>query len=178
MKVSPLKIPDVKLIEPNVFKDDRGFFYESFNQHQFNEAIGDNITFVQDNHSKSFKGVLRGLHYQEIPFAQGKLVRVVSGEIFDVAVDIRKESPSCGEWVSEILSSKNKKQLWIPEGFAHGFVTLSDCAEIAYKVTNYYNSAYEKTINYNSPIFNIKWPVKTSQIVLSKKDTYGSDNIY
>ena len=129
----PLKIPDVKLIEPDVFEDERGFFYESFNQQKFNEAIGQNITFVQDNHSKSSKGVLRGLHYQEEPFAQGKLVRVIAGDVFDVAVDIRKGSSTYGQWVSEVLSAENKKQLWIPEGFAHGFMTLSSYAELLYK---------------------------------------------
>ena len=133
MKVTSLKIPDVKLIEPDVFEDERGFFYESFNQQKFNEAIGENITFVQDNHSKSSKGVLRGLHYQEAPFAQGKLVRVVAGEVFDVAVDIRKDSPTYGQWVSETLSAENKKQLWIPKGFAHGFLTLSDKSDFVYK---------------------------------------------
>ena len=178
MKITRLNIPEVIVIEPEVFEDERGFFFESFNQKKFNQAIRREVFFVQDNHSKSKYGVLRGLHYQEAPFEQAKLIRVISGEIFDIAVDIRVESMSYGQWVACELTAQNKKQLWIPEGFAHGFVTLSDCAEIAYKVTNYYNSAYEKTINYNSPIFNIKWPVKTSQIVLSKKDTYGSDNIY
>ena len=137
MKVTPLRIPDVKLIEPEVFEDERGFFYESFNQQKFNEAMGENISFVQDNHSKSSKGVLRGLHYQEAPFAQGKLVRVVTGVVFDVAVDIRKESPTYGQWVSEVLSAENKKQLWIPEGFAHGFLTLTDATEFLYKTTNF-----------------------------------------
>ena len=137
MKVTPLKIPDVKLIEPDVFEDERGFFFESFNQQKFNEAIGQDVTFVQDNHSKSSKGVLRGLHYQEAPFEQGKLVRVIAGEVFDVAVDIRKGSPTYGQWVSEILSAENKKQLWIPEGFAHGFLTISSEAEFIYKTTSY-----------------------------------------
>ena len=171
MKVSPLKIPDVKLIEPDVFEDERGFFYESFNQQKFNEAIGENITFVQDNHSKSSKGVLRGLHYQEAPFAQGKLVRVIVGEVFDVAVDIRKESPTYGEWVSEILSAENKKQLWIPEGFAHGFLALSDCAEFLYKTTAFYSKTHEKTIPYNHKDFDISWPEIDTQITLSQKDT-------
>ena len=139
MKAISLKIPDVKLIEPDVFEDERGFFFESFNQQKFNEAIGLDVTFVQDNHSKSKKGVLRGLHYQDEPFAQGKLVRVICGEVFDVAVDIRKDSTTYGQWVSEILSGDNKKQLWIPEGFAHGFLTLSDMAEFLYKTTNFYS---------------------------------------
>lgn len=133
MKVTDTKIPDVKVIEPTVFEDERGFFFESFNQNKFKEAIGYSTAFVQDNHSKSSKGVLRGLHYQLPPHAQGKLVRVVQGEVFDVAVDIRKSSPSFGQWIGETLSAVNKKQLWIPEGFAHGFVALSETAEFLYK---------------------------------------------
>ena len=125
MKVTSLKIPDVKLIEPDVFEDERGFLYESFNQKKFNEAIDQEIIFVQDNHSKSSKGVLRGLHYQDPPYAQGKLIRIVAGEVFDVAVDIRKGSPTYGQWLSETLSEGNKKQLWIPEGFAQGLLTIS-----------------------------------------------------
>ena len=169
MKVTSLKIPDVKLIEPDVFEDERGFFYESFNQQKFNEAIGENITFVQDNHSKSSKGVLRGLHYQEEPFAQGKLVRVVVGEIFDVAVDIRKDSSTHGQWVSEILSAENKKQLWIPGGFAHGFLTLSNEAEFLYKTTDFYNKEAERLIHWNKNDFDIKWPF-LKNIILSDKD--------
>ena len=137
MNVIPTKIPDVLIIEPKVFGDDRGFFFESFNQKAFNEATGLNVTFVQDNHSKSAKNVLRGLHYQ-VQQPQGKLVRVVQGEVFDVAVDIRQGSPTFGQWVGEILSAENKRQLWIPEGFAHGFLTLSDKAEFLYKTTDYY----------------------------------------
>ena len=144
MKVIPLKIPDVKLIEPDVFEDERGFFYESFNQQKFNEAIGQDILFVQDNHSKSSKGVLRGLHYQEEPFAQGKLVRVIAGEVFDVAVDVRKDSSTYGQWVAEVLSWENKKQLWIPEGFENGFLTLSNEAQFLYKTTDFYNKESEK----------------------------------
>jgi dTDP-4-dehydrorhamnose 3,5-epimerase len=171
MKVTSLKIPDVKLIEPDVFEDERGFFYESFNQQKFNEAIGENITFVQDNHSKSSKGVLRGLHYQEAPFAQGKLVRVVVGEIFDVAVDIRKDSQTYGQWVSELLSAENYKQLWIPEGFAHGFLTLSDKTELIYKTSNFYSKKNEKTIFYNDQSLKIKWPLElVDKIILSEKD--------
>lgn len=170
MKASPLKISDVKLIEPNVFEDERGFFYESYNQQKFNEAIGKEISFVQDNHSKSSKGVLRGLHYQEPPFEQGKLVRVASGEVFDVAVDIRSDSPTYGQWVSQILSAENRKQLWIPEGFAHGFLTLSDDAELLYKTTNFYNQASERTIRFDSNLFNIEWPILDCQIILSAKD--------
>lgn len=171
MKVTSLKIPDVKLIEPDVFEDERGFFYESFNQQKFNEAIGKNITFVQDNHSKSSKGVLRGLHYQETPFAQGKLVRVVAGEVFDVAVDIRKDSPTCGQWVSEILTAENKKQLWIPEGFAHGFLTLSSHAEVLYKATNFYNKDLDKSIHWKNNEFNIMWPNINAPLITSKKDS-------
>ena len=136
MKVTALSISDVLLIEPQVFSDDRGFFFESFNQNKFEEAVGHKIHFVQDNHSKSVMGTLRGLHYQLPPKAQGKLVRVIQGEVFDVVVDIRKSSPTFGQWLGEILSADNKKQLWIPEGFAHGFMTLSDTAEFAYKTTS------------------------------------------
>ena len=169
MRVTPLKIPDLKLIEPDVFEDERGFFYESFNQQKFNEAIGQEITFVQDNHSKSSQGVLRGLHYQEAPFEQGKLVRVIAGEVFDVAVDIRKESPSYGEWVSETLSAENKKQLWIPEGFAHGFLTISSEAEFLYKTTSFYSKMHEITIDYLNNSFDINWPLK--EVHLSEKDS-------
>ena len=136
MKITDSKIIDVKVIEPNVFEDERGFFFESFNHKKFEDAIGYNINFVQDNHSKSSIGVLRGLHYQLPPHAQGKLVRVIQGEVFDVAVDIRKTSSTFGQWVGETLSAENKKQLWVPEGFAHGFITLSETAEFIYKTTN------------------------------------------
>lgn len=172
MKVTPLKISDVRLIEPDVFEDERGFFYESFNQQKFNEVIGENVTFVQDNHSKSSKGVLRGLHYQEAPFAQAKLVRVVAGEVFDVAVDIRKDSLTYGQWVSEVLSAENKKQLWIPEGFAHGFLTLSDQAEILYKVTNFYNKSSDRSIRFDDIKLSIPWP--KMDYFLSKKDQDAS----
>lgn len=137
MKVTATTIPDVLIIEPKVFGDERGFFFESFNQEKFEAAIGRPISFVQDNHSRSAKNVLRGLHYQ-IQQPQGKLVRVVQGEVFDVAVDIRKSSPTFGQWVGEILSADNKRQLWVPEGFAHGFVVISDTAEFLYKTTDYY----------------------------------------
>jgi len=170
MKVTSLKISDVKLIEPDVFEDERGFFYESFNQKKFNEAIGKTISFVQDNHSKSFKGVLRGLHYQKAPFEQGKLVRVVAGEVFDVAVDIRRDSATYGQWVSEVLSGENKKQLWIPEGFAHGFLTLSETVEVLYKTTNFYSKLHEIGYRWNDPKFNIIWPKIDKTISLSEKD--------
>lgn len=168
MKVTPLSIPDVLLIEPQVFGDDRGFFYESFNQNKFEEAIGKKINFVQDNHSKSVKGVLRGLHYQLTPKAQGKLVRVIQGEVFDVAVDLRQSSPTFGKWASEILSGDNKKQMWIPEGFAHGFLTLSDTAEFLYKTTDFYSKDHEQAIIWNDETIGIDWP--TDKPSLSDKD--------
>lgn len=147
----------------------RGFFFESFNHKKFDEAIGRKVEFVQDNHSKSSKGVLRGLHYQLPPYAQGKLVRVVQGEVFDVAVDIRKSSPTFGQWVAETLSADNKKQLWIPEGFAHGFLTLSETADLVYKLTDYYSKKKQKNIFYNDQFLNIYWPLKELYI-LSDKD--------
>ena len=168
MKVTPLSIPDVLVIEPQVFGDDRGFFYESFNQNKFEEAMGKKINFVQDNHSKSVKGVLRGLHYQLTPKAQGKLVRVIQGEVFDVAVDLRQSSPTFGKWVGEILSGDNKKQLWIPEGFAHGFLTLSDTAEFLYKTTDFYSKDHEQAMMWNDGIIGIDWPMK--DVSLSPKD--------
>lgn len=171
MKASATAIPDVMVLEPKVFGDERGFFFESFNQKAFNEATGLNVNFVQDNHSKSARNVLRGLHYQEQQ-AQGKLVRVVQGEVFDVAVDIRKDSPTFGQWVGEILSAENKKQLWIPAGLAHGFVVLSDSAEFLYKTTDYYAPAYERSIRWDDPTLAIKWPIDGEPIV-SKKDEAG-----
>jgi dTDP-4-dehydrorhamnose 3,5-epimerase len=168
MKATPLAIPDVVLLEPRVFGDDRGFFFESFNQRQFNEAIGQTVAFVQDNHSRSAKNVLRGLHYQ-IQQPQGKLVRVVMGEVFDVVVDIRKSSPSFGQWVGEILSAENKKQLWVPEGFAHGFVVLSDHAEFLYKTTDYWAPEFERSIAWNDPAIGIQWPIE-GEPTLSAKD--------
>lgn len=169
MKVTPTQIPDVLIIEPKVFGDERGFFFESFNQKAFNEAVGQNITFVQDNHSKSAKNVLRGLHYQLPPKAQGKLVRVVQGEVFDVAVDLRKDSTTYGKWVGEVISSENKKQIWIPAGFAHGFLTLSDSAEFIYKTTDYYSPECERSLIWNDPALSISWP-ENCKPILSKKD--------
>ena len=169
MKVTDTKIPDVKIIEPTVFEDERGFFFESFNHKKFEEAIEREVTFVQDNHSKSSKGVLRGLHYQLPPHAQGKLVRVVQGEVFDVAVDIRKSSPTFGQWIAETLSAENKKQLWIPEGFAHGFLTLSETAEFLYKTTDYYAKQCEHSIIWNDTNINIPWPQQI-QVSVSDKD--------
>jgi dTDP-4-dehydrorhamnose 3,5-epimerase len=171
MKVTRLAIPDVILLEPPVFGDDRGFFFESFNQTKFVHAIGQAATFVQDNHSRSRMHVLRGLHYQ-IQSAQGKLVRVVSGEVFDVAVDIRRSSPTFGQWVGETLSSENKKQLWVPQGFAHGFLVLSEAAEVIYKTTDYYEPAFERCIAWDDPDVGIKWPC-TAPPVLSEKDQEG-----
>lgn len=172
MNVIPTTIPDVLVFEPDVFGDDRGFFFESFNQKKFEKAVGRKVEFIQDNHSKSVKGVLRGLHYQLPPYAQGKLVRVVQGEVCDVAVDIRRSSPTFGKWVGITLSAENKKQLWIPEGFAHGFITLSDTAEFLYKTTNYYAPDFERCIKWDDPSINIAWPFD-SVPVLSNKDAKG-----
>ena len=174
MKVTPLAIPDVLLIEPKVFGDDRGFFFESFNQQAFNQATGLDLSFVQDNHSKSAKNVLRGLHYQLPPKAQGKLVRAVAGEVFDVAVDIRRESPTFGQWVGQVLSAENKRQMWIPAGFAHGFLVLSDTAEFLYKTTDYYTPENEQSIAWNDPVLAIDWPFAESDVVLSSKDAVAS----
>ncbi|MCG5380336.1 dTDP-4-dehydrorhamnose 3,5-epimerase [Providencia rettgeri] len=172
MKIIPTEIPDVLIIEPKVFEDERGFFFESFNQKQFDETVGYPVTFVQDNHSKSIKGVLRGLHYQEEPYAQGKLVRCIAGEVFDVAVDIRENSPTFGKWVGVNLSAENKRQLWIPEGFAHGFLVLSETAEFNYKTTNYYNPNSEKCIKWNDDNLNINWLVQN--VIISEKDRNGT----
>ena len=168
MQATRLFIQDVILFTPTVFVDGRGFFYESFNQQIFSQLTGLDCTFVQDNHSKSQLGVLRGLHYQLPPKAQGKLVRVISGEIFDVAVDIRKNSKTYGQWVGEILSSENKKQLWIPPGFAHGFVTQSETAEVLYKTTEYYSPEHERSIIWNDPDLAIDWKLKDTPIVSSR----------
>lgn len=171
MKVIKTEIPDVLIFEPKVFGDDRGFFMESFNQKVFEEAVGRKVEFVQDNHSKSTKGVLRGLHYQLPPFAQAKLVRCVVGEVFDVAVDIRKISPTFGKWVGVNLSAENKRQLWIPEGFAHGFLVLSETAEFVYKTTNYYSPEADRGLLWCDEILKIKWAdIGTQRILLSQKD--------
>ncbi len=171
MKATPLAIPDVILLEPRVFGDERGFFFESFNQAKFEAAIGRHVDFVQDNHSHSAKNVLRGLHYQ-IRQPQGKLVRVVQGEVFDVAVDVRKSSPSFGQWVGEMLSADNKRQMWVPEGFAHGFVVLSDSAEFLYKTTDYYAPEHERCIAWDDPAIGIQWP-HVGVPALSAKDQQG-----
>ncbi|OHX17491.1 dTDP-4-dehydrorhamnose 3,5-epimerase [Chromobacterium amazonense] len=169
MNVIDTAIPDVKIIEPAVFGDARGFFFESFNQKKFEEAVGYSVEFVQDNHSRSAKGVLRGLHYQLDPHAQGKLVRVAAGAVFDVAVDIRLQSPTYGRWVGVELSADNKRQLWIPPGFAHGFVTLLDDTEFLYKTTDYWFKDLERAIAWNDPTLAIDWPLQQPP-VLSAKD--------
>ncbi|MFG6656279.1 dTDP-4-dehydrorhamnose 3,5-epimerase [Scandinavium sp. M-37] len=170
MNIIKTDIPDVMIIEPKVFGDDRGFFFESYSQKIFEEAVGRKVEFVQDNHSKSAKGVLRGLHYQLEPHAQGKLVRCVVGEVFDVAVDIRKSSPTFGKWVGVNLSAENKRQLWIPEGFAHGFLVLSETAEFVYKTTNYYHPESDRGIIWNDPDIGIEWP-EIGEKILSAKDS-------
>jgi len=173
MKVTPCAIADVLLIEPRIFGDARGFFYESFNQRDFAQATGLDLQFVQDNHSKSAQGVLRGLHYQ-VQNPQGKLVRVTAGEVFDVAVDIRRDSPTFGQWVGEILSADNKRQLWVPPGLAHGFVVLSEHAEFLYKTTDYYAPEHERCIAWDDPTLAIDWPAMASAPKLSAKDAAGA----
>ena len=168
MKVINSTLDEVKIFEPKVFHDERGFFFESFNKRFFQESLNSKIEFVQDNHSRSSKGVLRGLHYQLDPFAQGKLVRVVVGEVFDVAVDIRVNSKNFGKWFGENLSADNKKQLWIPKGFAHGFLTLSDRAEFLYKTTNFYDKQSERSIVWNDPVINIDWGSEVRPIISTK----------
>lgn len=172
MKAIATRIPEVVILEPNVFGDARGFFYESFNERRFKESVGIVPRFVQDNHSRSVKGVLRGLHYQ-IRQPQGKLVRVVAGEVFDVAVDIREGSSTFGQWVGVTLSADNKRQLWIPEGFAHGFVVTSESAEFLYKTTDYWAPEYERCILWNDPAIGIEWPLDVLPL-LSDKDRKGS----
>jgi dTDP-4-dehydrorhamnose 3,5-epimerase len=174
MKVTPLNIPDVLLIEPHVFEDARGFFFESFREDIFKKETSLNVSFVQDNHSKSSKGVLRGLHYQLPPYAQGKLVRVIQGEVLDVAIDLRQTSPTFGLYVSEILSSDNKKQVYIPKGFAHGFLTLSKSSEFLYKTTDFYSPNHERCILWNDENLNIKWPSDIN-IQVSSKDLSGKN---
>lgn len=171
MKASRLAIPEVVLFEPQVFGDERGFFFESFNQRQFEQAVGRSVHFVQDNHSRSARQVLRGLHYQ-ISQPQGKLVRVVQGEVFDVAVDIRRSSPTFGRWVGVHLSADNHHQLWVPEGFAHGFLVLSESAEFLYKTTDFYAPEHERCIIWNDPELGIEWPME-GEPVLSAKDSLG-----
>lgn len=171
MKFTPTSLPDVLLIEPKIFQDERGFFFESYQKKHFKEA-GIDADFVQDNHSKSQYGTLRGLHYQ-IQQPQGKLVRVISGEIFDVAVDIRKHSPTFGKWIGDYLSAENKKMLWVPVGFAHGFCVTSPHAEVLYKATDYYAPQWERAVLWNDPALNIIWPLQGKSPILSPKDGTG-----
>lgn len=171
MQVIDTSIPEVKIIEPQVFGDERGFFYESYNQRIFREKVGIPVDFVQDNHSRSRRGILRGLHYQLVN-PQGKLVRVTAGEVLDVAVDIRQSSPTFGQWVSLILSAENKRMLWVPAGFAHGFLVLSETADFLYKTTDFYNPAAERCIIWNDPSLQINWPPEVTP-QLSAKDAQG-----
>jgi len=172
MKVTPTAIPEILILEPKVFGDERGFFMESFNQRDFDEAVGYHVDFVQDNHSRSSKGVLRGLHYQ-VQQPQGKLVRVVRGAVFDVAVDIRQSSPTFGQWVGVELTESNHRQLWVPVGFAHGFLVVSDTADFLYKTTAYYAPAHERCILWNDDSLNITWPNIGQLPALSAKDNAG-----
>lgn len=172
MKVTPSAIPDVLIVEPRVFGDARGSFFESWNERAFSEAVGRGIAFVQDNHSSSVRNVLRGLHYQ-IRQPQGKLVRVIAGEVFDVAVDIRRSSPTFGRWVGEHLSAANRRMLWVPEGFAHGFVVLSESAEFLYKTTDYYAPEHERTLLWNDPDVGVRWPIE-GEALLKPKDAAGA----
>jgi dTDP-4-dehydrorhamnose 3,5-epimerase len=173
MKVQSASIPDVLIIEPKVFGDERGFFFESFNQRSWQETTGLNTSFVQHNHSSSAQNVLRGLHYQ-IQQPQGKLVRVLAGEVFDVAVDLRKNSPTFGQWAGEYLSAENKRQFWVPEGFAHGFLVLSERAEFLYLATDYYAPEYERAILWNDPELNIEWPLQEAPCLSAKDSTARS----
>ena len=170
--VTPTAIPDVLIIEPKVFEDDRGWFLESFNEKDFSAAVDHSVTFVQDNHSSSKKGALRGLHYQ-VEQAQGKLVRVCYGAVFDVSVDLRQSSSTFGKWVGVELSAENKKQLWIPPGFAHGFLVLSETAEFLYKTTDYWHKGSEKCVAWNDPFLNIRWPNIGMDLIMNPKDEAG-----
>jgi len=172
MQLTRSNLEGLFLIEPRVFGDDRGFFYESYNQRVFQEKTGLDVTFVQDNHSRSLRGVLRGLHYQMPPASQGKLVRCISGEVFDVAVDIRRQSPTYGQWAGFNLSAENRRQLWVPTGFAHGFLVLSEYAEFLYKTTDYYTPSLERCISWNDPDIGVAWPLAEPPI-LSGKDQLG-----
>jgi len=174
MKVIPTELPEVLILEPKVFGDERGFFMESYNRRDFNEAVGYEVDFVQDNHSRSARGVLRGLHYQLPPHAQGKLVRVTAGRVFDVAVDIRRSSPQFGKWVGLELSAENHREIWIPPGFAHGFLVLSQHADFVYKTTSYYASAAERSMLWNDNDIGIRWPLNGLDPTLSIKDLGAS----
>lgn len=175
MRVIPTALPGVLIFEPEVFRDERGFFLESFNQRKFDEAIGEHVEFVQDNHSRSQRGVLRGLHYQLPPHAQGKLVRVVSGRVFDVAVDVRRSSATFGRWVGTELDADDHRQLWLPAGFAHGFLVLSRTAELLYKVTEHYKPAAERAVRWDDPMLGITWPTAGVAPILSAKDAAAPD---
>ena len=173
MKVVPTSLPEVLLIEPKVFGDDRGFFFESFNERAFTETVGRPVTFVQDNHSRSAKHVLRGLHYQ-VEQTQGKLVRVARGSVYDIAVDLRRSSPRFGQWVAVELSEENHRQLWIPEGFGHGFMVTSDSADFLYKTTDYWAPQHERCIAWNEPTLSIDWPLDGATPIVSGKDQAGA----
>jgi dTDP-4-dehydrorhamnose 3,5-epimerase len=173
VKAIPTAIPDVLVVEPKVFCDPRGAFFESWNRNAFSKLVGREVEFVQDNHSVSARGVLRGLHYQVAPRAQGKLVRVVAGEVFDVAVDMRRGSATFGRWVGETLSAQNRRMMWIPEGFAHGFLVLSDVAEFLYKTTDYYAPQQERTLLWNDPAVGVQWPL-AGEPILKPKDAAGT----
>ena len=178
MKVTSTAIEGCLILEPRIFSDERGFFYESFNQRVFNQATGLEINFVQDNHSKSSKGVLRGLHYQLPPSAQGKLVRAVSGAVLDVAVDVRKSSSSFGQWVAVELSANNHQQLWLPPGMAHGFLVLSDEAEVLYKATDFYSPVAERIISWDDPEIGVEWPMLNDiRPIISARDLNGTNLI-
>jgi len=170
MKVTPTALPDVLIVEPTLFSDARGFFFEAFHEARFQEAVGQPVRFVQDNESCSVRGVLRGLHYQVAPHAQGKLVRCIEGVVFDVAVDLRRSAPTFGQWVAVELSEANRRQLWIPPGFAHGFLTLSERARLLYKTTDYYAPACDRSLAWNDPQLAIAWPQLDVPLILSEKD--------
>ncbi|HUG21242.1 dTDP-4-dehydrorhamnose 3,5-epimerase [Piscinibacter sp.] len=174
MKVTPTQLPEVLILEPKVFGDERGFFMESYNQRAFDEAVGYEVKFVQDNHSRSARGVLRGLHYQLPPHAQGKLVRVTAGAVFDVAVDMRRSSPRFGQWAGVELSAENHRQFWIPPGFAHGFLVLSESADFLYKTTDYYAAQTEGAVLWDDPTLGIAWPLAGMAPLLSTKDATAS----
>lgn len=173
MKVTQTALPGVLIIEPQVFGDERGFFLESFNQRAFDAAVGEHVEFVQDNHSHSRRGVLRGLHYQVLPHAQGKLVRAVRGSVFDVVVDIRKGSPSYGRWLGLDLSESNHRQVWVPPGLAHGFLVVSESADFLYKTTAYYAPQHERCIRWNDPTIAVSWPLTDRVPILSDKDAHA-----
>jgi len=175
MKVTPMALPEVLILEPRVFGDERGFFLESYNRRAFNDAVGYDVDFVQDNHSRSARGVLRGLHYQMPPNAQGKLVRVTHGCVFDVAVDVRRGSPRFGRWVAAEISSSNHRQFWIPPGFAHGFLVLSETADFLYKTTNYYSQEAERSVRWDDKTLAIEWPELAAPPILSAKDIAAPD---